>query len=268
MPFVTVGGLGLHYQRMGRGEDTVVFIHGLVMDNLSSWWYTVANAAARNAESIVYDLRGHGLSERPTDGYTVSDAVADLAGLLDALDVSRPVHLVGNSFGAVVGLAFAVAHPTRVASVVVVEGHASIEGQGAYDRDKVASGLELAGWFLEEDEVNAWLDGLGGRKLNRMARSAKELLFECTLVEDLRTSPPFTRAELRSIECPVLALYGENSDILGRAKQLAAVLANCELVVLPGCTHSVLIEAVGEIRRRVIEWVAAHPAAAGTSAGR
>src|SRR5579872_4065954 len=177
MPFVNVGDVRFHYQRKGDGPETIVFLHGLVMDNLSSWWYTVASAASRRFETLVYDLRGHGLSDRPTSGYTVADSLDDLVGILDALGITRPVHLVGNSYGGVLALAFAIAHPERTASLVLVEAHASLEGHEHEDSDKVAGGLELAGWFLEEDEVQQWLDQLGGRKLNKMARSAKELFF-------------------------------------------------------------------------------------------
>lgn len=258
MPHVTVDGLRFHVQRMGDGDDTVVFLHGLVMDNLSSWWYTLAPAVARHAETILYDMRGHGLSDQPDTGYTVADAVADLAGLLDALGVSRAVHLVGNSFGGVVGLAYAIAHPERTASLVAMEAHASIEGQVPYDREKVVNGLELAGAFLEDQEVARWLDEIGGRRFNRMARHSWDLLFGSTLVDDLRLSPSFSLEELAAVRCPVLAIYGEHSDIKSRAAQLAAALPDCTVTWLEGCTHSVLMEAIPELRRLIIDWVARH----------
>src|SRR5204863_9561465 len=97
MADVVAGGVRHHVQRLGaRGPGrTVVFVHGLVMDNLSSFYFTLANPAAETADVILYDLRGHGMSERPAAGYTVAQLVADLAGLLAALDVTRPVQLVG-----------------------------------------------------------------------------------------------------------------------------------------------------------------------------
>src|SRR2546429_3679484 len=110
MADVLANGVRHHVQRLGRGERTVVFVHGLVMDNLSSFYFTLANPIAEFAEVILYDLRGHGMSERPASGYTVASLVADLAALLDQLD-RRPVTLIGNSFGGLVALAFAAAHP-------------------------------------------------------------------------------------------------------------------------------------------------------------
>src|SRR2546428_8051177 len=118
MAHVLANGIRVHVQRLngqrGEGADAfpvvaspppVVFIHGLAVDNLSSYYYSLANPVARvGAEAILYDLRGHGLSERPPDGYTVADAVADLVGVLDALGVVRPAPLDGNSYGGVGGL--------------------------------------------------------------------------------------------------------------------------------------------------------------------
>jgi pimeloyl-ACP methyl ester carboxylesterase len=93
----------------------VVFVHGLVMDNLSSWYFTVAGAAAARADVVLYDLRGHGRSERPSSGYGLADMVLDLDALLDALAIPGPVVLVGNSFGGLLALVFAIARTDRTA---------------------------------------------------------------------------------------------------------------------------------------------------------
>src|SRR5947207_7958536 len=107
MAEVAARGLTFHVQRLGSADAraTVVFLHGLVMDNLSSFYFTLANPVAQVASVILYDLRGHGRSERPPDGYGLGEMVADLDALLDALGVARPVILVGNSFGGLLALA-------------------------------------------------------------------------------------------------------------------------------------------------------------------
>jgi pimeloyl-ACP methyl ester carboxylesterase len=106
---VVARGVRFHILRLGRGETTVVFLHGLIIDNLSSFYLTLANPTARNAQVLLYDLRGHGKSERTPAGYGVADMVADLAAILNVLGITRPVQLVGTSFGGLLALAFAVA---------------------------------------------------------------------------------------------------------------------------------------------------------------
>src|SRR5690606_30281074 len=122
---VPANGLSFHVQVL-RGDDgggapavgrpQVVMLHGLVIDNLSSWYYTIAHPVALAADVHLYDLRGHGRTDMPADGYTVADNVDDLVALLDHWGIDEPVHLFGNSFGGVVALALAHRHPERVAS--------------------------------------------------------------------------------------------------------------------------------------------------------
>ena len=235
----------------------VVMLHGLVADNLSSWYYTIANpVAAAGADVHLYDLRGHGRSEVPDDGYTVADNVADLAALLDAWGLDGPVHLFGNSFGCVVSLAFAHAHPERVASLFLVEAHFAVEGWGEH----MAGSLALAAFGLDEEGVQEWLDANADRKLSRFAKRSEHLLTKTSLIDDLQREQPFPTAWLEEIACPTFALYGSESDILDRARQLEAHVPGCELEIVEG-THSLLMEASALVRERALAWMARHGAA-------
>ena len=253
MADVVANGVRHHVQRLGRGAP-VVFVHGLVMDNLSSFYFTLANPIAERAEAILYDLRGHGMSERPPAGYSVGSLVADLAALLDALHVAEPVALVGNSFGGLLSLAFAATHPERVAKLALIDAHDGTAGWAA----QMASTLLLRGDARDAkiaESFQAWLGRHSERKRTRLARAAEALVEGTSLVADLRASPPLTEDALARVRCPTLALYGERSDVRDRGEQLARILPACELAILPGCTHSVLWEATGEVRSRVTAFV-------------
>ena len=255
MPRVDANGLHFHVQRLGDGaatdRPTVVMLHGLVADNLSSFYYTIANPMGLVADTYLYDLRGHGRSDMPRTGYTVHDHVEDLRALLAVWGADGPVHLVGNSFGGVVALAFAHLFPERVASLVLVEAHFATEGWGEH----MAGSLALAAFGLDEDGVKEWLEQNAGRKLSRLARHSEKLLMETSLIEDLQRERPFSHEALAGIACPTLAIYGEGSDILDRANDLQRHLPGCELHVVPGCTHSVLFEATAFVRERTLAWV-------------
>lgn len=251
MADVTANGVRFHVQRLRGGGPTVVFLHGLVMDNLSSFYYTLANpAAAAGADVLLYDLRGHGHSERTATGYTVADSVADLDALLDALDVVGPVHLVGNSYGGTVALAHAVAHPDRVASLVLIEAHFAIEGWG----EQMAGTLTEIAFGLRDGDVHTWRSR-HGRKLGRMAGNADDLINNTTLVDDLLAVKPLPLHGLRALDLPVLAVYGADSDVLHHAAALDGLLPDYTLDVLPGCTHSVLMEATSYLRERLTSWL-------------
>lgn len=253
-----VRGCRHHVQLLGEGPPEVIFLHGVVMDNLSSWFFTVAPAVARARPVLLYDLRGHGRSERTEAGYALPDLVADLEALLDAVGARRPVHLVGNSMGGLLALAFARAHPAAVASLVLVDAHLADARFGA----AMAATLRLQG--QQRDEAIAlhfadWLGRHSERKRNRLAEGARGLVEGTRLVAELEATAPWSDEELAAIRCPVLALYGEDSDLRPQAERLRRLLPALRLRLLPGCTHSLLWEATGELREEILAWLEAQP---------
>lgn len=275
MADVTARGLRFHVQRLGSQEaasaqgtprPTVVLLHGLVMDNLSSLYFTIANPLAAACDVVLYDLRGHGLSERPATGYTLRDMVQDLESLLDALPITQPVFFAGNSFGGLLGLAFAAAHPERARGVVLIDGHVGETGWA----DKMAATLALEGEERDRQiavSFQSWLGRHSEKKSNRLAKSAAALVYSTSLVADMRGSDPLTDADLSRVRAPVLALYGETSDLRPEAERLARLLPACELHIFPGCTHSVLWEATARVRDEVVTWIRAQAGGATSPAG-
>lgn len=252
MAEVTANGVRFHVQRLGTARDdnhTVVMMHGMVMDNLSSFYYTLANPVALDHEVILYDQRGHGRSERPPTGYTVADSVADLRALLAELGVDRPVVLVGNSYGGTIGMAYAMAHPDEVRGVLLIEAHIAVEGWG----DHMAGSLALAAFGLDETAVQDWLAENADRKLSRLAKRSERFLMETSLIDDLQAEPPI--AWLDQITCPTYAMYGSESDILDRARELEAKVPGCELEIVEGCSHSLLTEQSALVRERALAWI-------------
>lgn len=253
MPEIVAGDVRVHYQRLGRRDgETVVMLHGMLVDNLSSLYLTLAPVLVDEMDVVLYDQRGHGRSQRPDSGYTIEGAVADLIALLDVLEIDEPVHLLGNSFGALVALEAALAHPDRVKGLVLVEAHFAVEGWGEH----VAHDLELAGFGLGETDVQQWLDEFGGRKLNRLARKVEALIHETTIIDDLRAARPLPADALRELDLPVMALYGEHSDAIERARDLESLLPRLELNLFVDCAHSVLFEATRTVRGVVADWFA------------
>lgn len=256
MAEIEVDGLSFHVQRLGAGDRAVVFIHGLVMDNLSSWYFTVANPVASLAQVLLYDLRGHGRSQRPPEGYGVPRMRADLLGLLDRTLGARPVTLVGNSYGALLALSCAIESPERIASLVLVDGHLPDAGWAA----EMQRNLRLQGPERDRLIVEHFKDWLGRhsvRKRNRLAANARGLIYETSLVDDLAQTPVYDDAQIASIACPVLAVYGADSDIRADGERLARTIPGCDLRLYPGCTHSVIWEATASLRRDVLDWIKA-----------
>ena len=265
MANVVANGITFHVQRLRRQTSdgapqppgpVVVFLHGLVIDNLSSLYYSLANPVAQaGADAILYDQRGHGLSERPPCGYRIEDSVADLGTLLDALEVSGPVHLVGHSYGASVALRAALAEPARFASLVLIEPHCA-ESHGCVDWvEDVADMLTACALVLEHNPIEGNLSASERRKA-RAVQATNSFLNATTLIEDIASSPPFTDEELGRLGVAVLAVYGEYTDLASSARKLAACVPDCRLEVLPGLGHSVIRDARDAVLAMVESWLA------------
>ena len=249
-----VNGLRLHYQRMGSGGTPVLFLHGLVMDNLSSWYFTAGHRIACQQETLLMDLRGHGKSERPTTGYKVRDFRSDVLSLLEQLDLEGPVHAVGNSFGGLLALSLAVHHPERVASIFLVDAHIGASGWGAEMTRTLRKEGEERDTLIAE-HFKSWLGRNSSRKRNRLARVASTLVYETSLLDDLEESEGITADQLKGIRVPVRGIYGSRSDLANDVNDLSDAIDDFDVQWVEGASHSVLWEATDEVVSKIQAWV-------------
>lgn len=97
MAFARVNGIVLHHDVRGNADaPALVFSNSLGTD--FRIWDEVAARLAGDFRIVLYDKRGHGLSEAPPAPYTIDDHVGDLAALLDHLGIARAA-VVGLSVG-------------------------------------------------------------------------------------------------------------------------------------------------------------------------
>ena len=108
--WVDAGGVQLHVAEAGAG-DPVVCVHGWPQN----WWEWrgLIPGLAERYRVICPDLRGFGWSEAPSRGYEKSQFAADIAALLDALEL-RDVRLIGHDWGGVAGFMLCLERPDLV----------------------------------------------------------------------------------------------------------------------------------------------------------
>lgn len=254
MAEILANGLRTHVQRMGEGTPAVVFVHGIVVDNLSSLYFTLAPLVSKHTRAVLYDLRGHGKTERPGQGYRLDDLHDDLRAVLDAEVPDGPAILVGHSYGGLIALSFALRWPERVAGLALVDPPLPLANWGP----EIAAIFGLKG-EARDKRVREAYDTMHGtrdsRKRRRLAANAEELVEKTSLLDDMRASRAFTEDEIRTLKCPTLAIYGDASEIIKSARQLEALVSQAEVEILPGCTHLVLFEATDKVRELVLGWL-------------
>jgi pimeloyl-ACP methyl ester carboxylesterase len=107
MATASVNGVALHYELAGSGEP-LVLVHGAWGDSMS--WRFVGPSFSEHFTVLTYDRRGHSKSERPPGQGSFSEDAADLAALIEHLDLA-PAHVVGTSAGASIVLRLAGERP-------------------------------------------------------------------------------------------------------------------------------------------------------------
>ena len=114
--YVDVAGLQVHVAEVGSGEP-LVLLHGWPQH----WWcwHRVAPLLQDRYRLLMPDLRGHGWTDAPEDGYDKEQLATDLLGLLDVLDLPR-VGLVGHDWGAWTGFLAALRAPERFSAFLAL----------------------------------------------------------------------------------------------------------------------------------------------------
>lgn len=124
---VSVGAHRLSVSVIGDGEPAVVIEPGF--GGSAQAWQAIAEALSEHTTVVTYDRAAYGTSSRATDRRTPRDIARDLHGLLAAIEIERPVVLVGHSAGGMYVRAFAALYPEQVAGMVLVDSSHESQGQ-------------------------------------------------------------------------------------------------------------------------------------------
>ncbi|QHK21754.1 alpha/beta fold hydrolase [Pseudarthrobacter psychrotolerans] len=195
------------------------------------------------------DLRGQGGADKPQHGYSLAEQAEDTAAILDALNVPSAA-VVGSSSGGYVAQQLAIAHPEKVAALVLMGAPLRLQGRTDFadevdsltdplDEDWVRDSLS---WFPLVHEVPAWyIEDRVRDGLRMPARAWKGIL------NGLCDATPPT--ESGTIHAPTLILWGEQDGFLPRSDQetLAARIPSSMLKVYPDVAHLVLWECPDQV---------------------
>jgi 3-oxoadipate enol-lactonase len=228
----------LHVEHAGTGPE-LVLIHAGVAD--SRMWDPQWTAWQTRFALTRLDLRGFGRSGRPVGSFSHA---ADVLAVLDETGIDRAI-LVGASFGGLVALDLAAAHPERIERLVLADaplpGHAwSDEIRGFFAAEEEA--LEVGDLEAATDvNVEFWLPAAGGeicaaireQQLNAFQlQTGDDDVDDSLLTEDLRDV-------LSGLDVPTLALTGEHdkADFVAIADHLAATLPRARRATIAGAGH-------------------------------
>jgi len=243
---VESNGIEIRYTRTNDGTTTkppFVICHGVFDDGPCRT--PLARELAEEYDVVLVDARGHGRSDAPAEGYAMADRVADLVGVIEALDLEDPI-LFGHSMGGDTVAATAAAHP-ELPRAVVMEDPAGMlaheesrEEMAAWASDRIEfwHGHSKAELLEADDEISGYVAD-GRAELARHLADARlrvsphiSAVFTNGWVDTAETYP--------GIRVPTLILKADGDDAeRERTIEQAAHLPDGELVHVEGTGHTV-----------------------------
>ncbi|HEV7824907.1 MAG TPA: alpha/beta hydrolase [Mycobacteriales bacterium] len=263
MPTVQSGDVDVYYEAAGSGRP-IVWIPGTGL--LGSCYAEQVSAFRDRHRCVTVDLRGSGQTMGGADGCTVADMAADVAGLMDRLDLG-PAHVVGFSLGSAVAQELALHRPDLVRSAVLLSTWSSTQREHHVRRHFESrlyalehGPLDVFGKFAfwmsapsvvdDEPELQATVENrLGGYTSARLDGTAGH--FRTDLRHD-------TRDRLRDIACPTLVVYGEEDLITlpSYNERVASLVPGAVVRRIPRAGHLAVFERPGELTRCIDEFLA------------
>jgi N-formylmaleamate deformylase len=254
--YLVVNGIKVHYYRTGGNKPQVVINHGAGDDGLC--WTHVVKELEQEYDVILPDARGHGKSASGKGDYSTQQRVADLVGLMQALNLDQPV-IGGHSMGADTCMHLAADYPDMVRGVFLEDPPIILPGEKfgnetqsikAEDIGKMMAKFmclfKLVPRFIgvrmarkasptyPDDEINPWIDSkrrVSFDFLNAMAKGSMGMDF----------SDPFE--VFKKISVPVLLFIGdkEKMSIVSQASAQEVVRVNdkVKVVHLAGASHDI-----------------------------
>lgn len=240
--YASVNGIRMYYELHGSGPPLLLLHGGLGNGSAFSKQVPGLKGAHR---LIVPDCRAQGrTTDRPGE-LTFHGMAEDMVALLDRLHLKQ-VDIMGWSDGGVIGLDLAIHHPDRVGHLVTFGANFSPDGLNPPD---LAWGQTATPESLGAETRTAW------RALNPQPDHYEEAIAK--ILTMWRTLPRFTPAELGSIRAKTLICAGEHDVVRPEhTAALARAIPGAQSWIVPGASHSAMIERPDLVNPKVLEFLA------------
>lgn len=266
----SIGDLTFHLHESGpAGAETILWLHGSGpgADAISNWEWQLAELGDE-FHNIAPDVIGFGRSTHPDPPPHGLKAFTDLRvealiSLLDTLGIDR-VTLVGNSMGGIISLSLALAHPERVARLVLMGGGGAPIGLTPellklitfYDNPTAEAMAELLSCFVDDPSFfGDDLDKIARHRLPNALRPEVERSHRATFSGGAPLD--FSPEVIAALTMPVLIVHGEGDRLIPIAagEYYAQHLPNARFERYPRTGHWLMIEQPAKFAAHIREFV-------------
>jgi pimeloyl-ACP methyl ester carboxylesterase len=265
----TADGYAVHAE--AHGEGTPIVFSCALATTRENWRPQVAPLVAAGMRVVLWDYRGHGLSDAPEDldAYRVERVVDDLARVCEWAAPGEPAVLAGLSFGGLASLHLALREPKRARALVLVGSGPGFKNPDAQARWEAM--VERTASFVEQKGMRAFVDGRAAPTLVGLhaetpaARAAADAIAAqvphgiASFARRVTGPAAPVIDRLGEIDVPALVLVGEKDEqFLRAADVLAARLPRATRVTFAGAGHILNLDAPQEFDAALLRFLQDH----------
>jgi 3-oxoadipate enol-lactonase len=239
MAFTQLNNIQMHWRETGdAGAPAIVFVNALGTD--CRLWDEVAEQL-RDWRIVLYDKRGHGLSEATAGPYTIARLADDLLALADHLGLAR-FALVGLSIGGMIAQAVALRAPERVAALVLADTAARIGSEESWNA-RIAAVAEQGLDGIADAVMQRWFTpgfhaarpaAVAGWRAMLCASPAAGYTAACAALRDADLT-----TAIGGIEAPTLVVAGDGDQSTppDLVRATAARIPPARFALIENCGH-------------------------------
>lgn len=275
MPFAELGGVTLFYTDEGPSADRrdaepsggraasetpLLLVHGWGADSCEWAWHLPALTASRRV--IAVDLRGHGHSSVPSDGFSPHDMAGDLKAVLGETGAG-PVVAAGHSMGAQIVSILAVEHPELVSALVTIDPGYGLTGDMAAAIPAIIESLRHGDTHAAAVRLDKWSYTPATPPMIRVWHARRLLAADPHVLAEsfaaMFSGPdqiglrPASDAYLERRTCPVLTFWRDPAQAEWERGLLSHPAS--EVVTWPGCGHRLHEERPAEFVLATQRWL-------------
>ena len=246
-----IRGCELHVVDHGRGEPPLLLVHGFTGSDVD--WVDVQPALATKRRVVSYTHRGHGDSDH-AEPYSLQELVADLDTVITELELA-PLHLLGHSMGGAVVLRYALEHPDRLASLILMDTTAApVRSAVGSMLDTIAEKALNEGMGAVFEDLRPWFADAKPEVVERVEHKLTHMDPRAfvTLGREMRSSQSLVDRLGELAHLPVTVLVGANdADFVEPARVMRHAIPGSHLAVIADAGHSPQEDRPEEWRRVV-----------------
>jgi 3-oxoadipate enol-lactonase len=258
MPTLTVNSAEIHYQESGTGAP-VLLLHGL--GSCGDDWWLQTPSLMQHFRVVRPTLRGHPPSSLIRGPVTIYTLAADIARLMEALDIKR-AHVVGLSLGGAVAQVLASDFPDKVARLVLVNTFARLRPTAPREAYTLARRVVVSRFFppttaskVVAHDLFPRPDQAALRDLALQRAGVNDAVSYRQLIDTIRRFDG--RAQLARIQAATLIVTGDRDVVVPRGcqQQLVRSIARARWHIVRDSGHATPIDQPEEFNRVVLEFL-------------